>query len=369
VEDPDKLLDPDRTPADWLEWLGQFVGAGVSGKRGRVAERTNLVPHPSFEDGTVGTPPLSFVTSTAGDPAASTTPTKDWARYGVWSVRYQVTRSDGAATVVRTPIGTSGVPVTPNGWYGGRVSGRLRAGVPGATVVARIYWYKSDGTASTVTSSAAGSAVSVPISQVVDLNVKAQAPSDAAFASIGFYTSVGVAYSLDVDVDAFAVYRLSGAADAVPGYGDGTFADWIWNGAAYNSTSSLMRVETDAELRARISPLIKDPPKRRRGTVPAILEVVRNLLTPGASIFYNERVGGNWKTGTIAILTGSRKTGVTLQNIQDAVNAVKPAGSLITVSEITGGNWQSVRDTHTDWLDVRATFVDWAEVRSNPTKQ
>src|SRR4051794_27898775 len=55
VDDPNKLLDPDRTPANWLEWLGQFVGAGVSGKRGRVAERTNLVPHPSFEDGTTGT--------------------------------------------------------------------------------------------------------------------------------------------------------------------------------------------------------------------------------------------------------------------------------------------------------------------------
>jgi hypothetical protein len=127
--------------------------------------------------------------------------------------------------------------------------------------------------------------------------------------------------------------------------------------------------ETDSAYRASVLPDLLDPPSRRRGTVPAIVEVVQRYLVAPRTVFTVERQGGNMYVGTISVLSSQIAAGHTVAEIQAAVNKVAPAGRIITVSAITGSNWQALRDTHTDWADVRSTFTDWAEVRSNPTKQ
>lgn len=127
--------------------------------------------------------------------------------------------------------------------------------------------------------------------------------------------------------------------------------------------------ERSDDYRNRVTPLIKDPPHRRRGTLTAIVEEVQSFLNPPRTVYVTERQGGNARIGALGVIAAEYKSGTTLAKIQARVNAIKPAGRLITVSEVSGLNWQSLRDTHTDWNDVRSTFVDWNEVRTNPTKQ
>jgi hypothetical protein len=125
--------------------------------------------------------------------------------------------------------------------------------------------------------------------------------------------------------------------------------------------------ETPTAYRIRMLPYIKDPPHRRRGTVPAILEEVKKFLNPGANVYAVERQGGNMYVGSIGVVTSQLKAGATIAQIQARIEKIQPAGRLITVTAITGGDWLSLRTTHTDWADVRSTYHDWAEVRSNPT--
>jgi len=125
--------------------------------------------------------------------------------------------------------------------------------------------------------------------------------------------------------------------------------------------------EQDAAYRARMTPYIKDPPHRRRGTVPAILEEVKKFLVPGANVYAVERQGGNMYIGSIGVISSQMLAGATLAQIQARVEQIAPAGRIITVTEITGGDWLSLRTTHTDWADVLSTYDDWAEVKANPT--
>jgi hypothetical protein len=126
--------------------------------------------------------------------------------------------------------------------------------------------------------------------------------------------------------------------------------------------------ETDAAYRTAVLPDLLNPPRRRRGTVPAIVEVVQRYLNSPKTVFTVERQGGNMYVGAISVLNSQIGAGHTVAEIQAAVNAVSPAGRIITVSGITGGDWLSLRNTHATWTAVRSTFTDWAEVRSNPTK-
>lgn len=125
--------------------------------------------------------------------------------------------------------------------------------------------------------------------------------------------------------------------------------------------------ETPQSYRARMLPYIKDPPHRRRGTVPAILEEVKKFLIDGANIYAVERQGGNMYVGSIGVVSAQLKPGATIPQIQARIEEIQPAGRLITVTAITGGDWLSLRTTHTDWADVLSTYDDWAEVKSNPT--
>lgn len=125
--------------------------------------------------------------------------------------------------------------------------------------------------------------------------------------------------------------------------------------------------ETPTAYRSRMLPYIKDPPHRRRGTVPSILEEVRKFLIPGANVYAIERQGGNMYIGSIGVVASQLLAGATVAQIQARIEQIQPAGRMITVTAITGGDWLSLRTTHTDWADVLSTYDDWAEVKANPT--
>jgi hypothetical protein len=127
--------------------------------------------------------------------------------------------------------------------------------------------------------------------------------------------------------------------------------------------------ESDADYRTRVAPLIRNPAHRRRGTVPAILEEVAKFLNPfpTPTIYAVERQGGNLYIGSIGVITSQIKLGYTVADIQARIEAIQPAGRIITVTGLVGGDWLSLRTTHSSWSDVLSTYDDWAEVRANPT--
>lgn len=150
---------------------------------------------------------------------------------------------------------------------------------------------------------------------------------------------------------------------------DRTPVNWLpWLGQFVGQTiqGDRLPLETDAAYRARITPLIKDPPHRRRGTVPAIVEEVQAFLVSPKTVYVAERQGGSPYIGTIGVIAAQYAVGTTLAAIQARVNAVAPVGRIITVSNVTGIDWQTARDVHTDWTDIRSQFADWAAVKANP---
>lgn len=108
----------------------------------------------------------------------------------------------------------------------------------------------------------------------------------------------------------------------------------------------------------------------RRGTPDAIQGAARQTLigpdgTPDtATVFLEERIGGDAYHLTVATLTSETPDSAATQA---AILAQKPAGLVLTYSTVTGGDFLTLRDTHTDFADVKATFATFADVRSNPS--
>jgi hypothetical protein len=124
--------------------------------------------------------------------------------------------------------------------------------------------------------------------------------------------------------------------------------------------------ETEEEFRARAVELISRRDASRRGTVPYIILAVQSFLTGSKTVLYNERgVGGSAWHGNIATLAS--ETPVPEATIQEEINRRKPGGTIIDFSILTGGDWQTLKDTHTDWADVKAQVATWAAVKADPS--
>lgn len=220
---------------DWEAALGAVIGTGWSYEEHvpPSLRPTNLVERPSFELG--NTTGYSFSASDGANPAATLTVTTDWARAGTRSARYQVTRTDGSGTVVRTLTGTSGIPVKGGATYAARVSARLRAAITGGGVVRPIiYWFNSSGTQV----QANGPTTPQPaVGEIFDGSVVVAAHPDAAFASVGMIFDSDVGYSVDADVDAYMLTEVEGGTTVAPAYFDGDTAGYEWSGTPHASTS------------------------------------------------------------------------------------------------------------------------------------
>lgn len=237
-------------------------------------EPTNLVTNPSAEltasfglSTSPATTPVNLATnpsgeltptfttlaaSSAGQPAATIVDTTAWAAAGTHASRYTVTRDDAATVIMRTPIGTGGIPVIGGHWYAIRMTIHPVSISQGNTFgLQRLtaYWYTAAAGAATPGSSP-GVNQPVALGDSGDIYMNVQAPADAAFLAPAHTFSSGAAIpgsTYVVDADALVVVDLGTVAPPssgqttqpqdVPPYFDGSFFAFMWNGAAHASTS------------------------------------------------------------------------------------------------------------------------------------
>lgn len=103
---------------------------------------------------------------------------------------------------------------------------------------------------------------------------------------------------------------------------------------------------------------------RNRGTPAAIEGAAKAFLVGDKTVYLIERFGSAYK---LQVTTWENDTPDPAR-VEAAVRAQKPAGLVLTYSAIKGGDFQTLRDTHTDFADVDATFADFDDVRSDPSK-
>lgn len=102
-----------------------------------------------------------------------------------------------------------------------------------------------------------------------------------------------------------------------------------------------------------------------RGSPSSIVGAAQQFLTGTKTVYLVERHGSANRL-TVTTLTAETPDPV---SVDRAIRTEqKPAGIILTVSNVAGGNYNSLRDTHSDYNDVVATFQDYAEVLANPTK-
>lgn len=123
----------------------------------------------------------------------------------------------------------------------------------------------------------------------------------------------------------------------------------------------LPQVMTEAEQRS----YIQSAPSQRRGSPGAIEEAAQLSLTGTKTVYMTERHGGAYR---LTIVTLGSETPDPARLLADILKQ-KPAGIVLTVSQSTGGDYLTLRDTHTDYTDVLSTFTDYADVESDPTQQ
>jgi hypothetical protein len=279
--------------AEWEDNMATLFGGQWSYKAFKpvVKRLVNRAERPSMEDGIT----TGYSQSSGSLPnTSSLTATQDWSKAGAWSLRAQIHREDSALVVVaRTHTGASAYAIDPTKVQAGRVSARLRA-ILAATgtnnIRARFYWYKPDGSASSIALTTDGPLFSQPVVGEYDMLIVAAPPADAGRASLAVMAdSDQMVYNVDMDVDAYAIYTLDDLAlsdlwsqttqtsggypigaevvfhdkvyrsksvgvatseppsyaskwdevgsYAVPAYGDGSMPGWEWLGAANSSQS------------------------------------------------------------------------------------------------------------------------------------
>jgi hypothetical protein len=102
----------------------------------------------------------------------------------------------------------------------------------------------------------------------------------------------------------------------------------------------------------------------QRGTPQALIDATKRWLTGAQQVNLFERFGNDaWRV----------QITVPQSQIQDqagalaALNKVKPAGIVLTLSTVTGVDYGTLRDLHNDYADVKAQFATYAVVKTDPS--
>lgn len=189
------------TPTPPNGYFYTCVSAGVSG--GANPGGTNVVPNGSFETDVSGwSSSLSL-----GGPAATITRDTGWSSTGSASLRWTITRTDGAGVSVHTAQGTDGMPVTPGETVFAEMDLFVRS-IAGGNLSVLYSWYQADGSPSAILAS---TKVGTDLGDT-DEQARgggATVPADAVFCAIGLYWTnepIGVS-ALDVNIDNVVLYR------------------------------------------------------------------------------------------------------------------------------------------------------------------
>jgi hypothetical protein len=172
--------------------------------------------------------------------------------------------------------------------------------------------------------------------------------------------TVGFAAMLDQVAD-----LVSDTDDDVPGWVTRLFdidnepAGWLPITEAFLGVNPYPAVD-EAGRRTRL----KQTDGRRRGTPAAIKGAARQFLTGGQTVYLTQRVGAVATDYTVATLVSETPNSAL---VEAALVEQKPAGFNLTYTTITGGTFDTLRDTHVDFDDVDATFADFDAVRADPS--
>lgn len=100
-----------------------------------------------------------------------------------------------------------------------------------------------------------------------------------------------------------------------------------------------------------------------RGTKAALLAAIRRYLTPGASVYWEERADGN--PYAIRIFTYTTQT-LDETAIRKELAAQLPAGLLLTYEVRAGQDYDMLRDRVKDYAEVKATWATYKDVHLAP---
>ncbi len=104
---------------------------------------------------------------------------------------------------------------------------------------------------------------------------------------------------------------------------------------------------------------------RNRGTPAAIEGAAKVFLTGGKTVYLIERFGGSAYALQVTTWEGETPDPA---RVEAAVRAQKPAGLVLTYSVIDGGDFDTLRATHTDFADVKTEFSDFNDLRAEPAR-
>jgi hypothetical protein len=191
----------------------------------------------------------------------------------------------------------------------------------------------------------------------------AQVDDENAYALARFCSAIAKLLDQAVDVS-------RDQDDGTPGYGqlfdvdnvDSEYLPYIARFVGVRLPAGL----TDEAKRLRI----KQTDGFRRGTPNAIINAARqHLVGPDgtgatASVDLRQRDGGPYSYTVVTKLSETPDEPAVLAALLEQ----KPAGFLLTLTVISGGDYETLLVTHTDYADVLATFTNYADVLSDPSQ-
>lgn len=138
-------------------------------------------------------------------------------------------------------------------------------------------------------------------------------------------------------------------------------AAWLpWLGQFVGVTVDTTQPEADQRTQVRSLPGMD------RGTPGSIVAAAQRYLTGTMTVYLIERHGSPWRL-TVAMLNSEAPV-PDRPLIDKAIRRLKPAGIVLSVQYILGGDYNTLRDTHSDYNDVKSTYATYTEVLVDPDK-
>lgn len=141
---------------------------------------------------------------------------------------------------------------------------------------------------------------------------------------------------------------------------------WLGQWVGYFVTPQTS-TETEAQWEVRERAYITKKSAHRRGTNARLIEEVQSYLNDPKQVFLWNRATTAHKM-TLFYYTAQLKSGYTAADVNTAAQAQKAKGLLLTVTPLSGGDWNTLTVNSATWNTVVSKFANWNEVAGNPAK-
>lgn len=337
------VVDVNRAPDDYLDWLGQFVGVSpldLSSLPLRLLT-SNRIGNPSFEADVRGSEP-SWWDIDRPNPTLSEV-NDNYAASGIKSYQYRGTAGSYLVQLVTPRISLS---VGETTYF--KFSMRNNAVADIISIRASIYFYDSNGDWISISHREVG-----PLRGSSDADYAIEFPA----APIGTdYCLVGVSVNdgTDVSIDALVLSTVD-----VP-YFDGSSYLAQWDGTVDASTSRLYEPDTDPSSLADLKRLkIREASRLRRGTLAALQATAQRRLTGTRRVLITEHFNGSpWQVRIVTFLNETPDPRGTAADLED----IRMAGYLFTYETFYGQTYEQLQaqfgPTYQNIKDAFATYDD-----------